>query len=171
MLLELLQTRRFKNCNSVIIYCTRREQTERLASLVRTILSKKGQNSDNSLRKKGGNSDPWSAESYHAGLSAAHRKRIQKQFMKGWDASLEVIFTVLRFAHYKKLYSTDHCRGPKKCRPSQYCVEILQTLNITNCRPVYSVFNTGLQLVVFRILHSLIGLCTKFILCYYSDTL
>ena len=37
-LLQLLQGRRFSQCDSIIIYCTRREQTEKLASSLRTCL-------------------------------------------------------------------------------------------------------------------------------------
>ena len=37
-LLQLLQGRRFSRCDSIIIYCTRREQTEKLASTLRTCL-------------------------------------------------------------------------------------------------------------------------------------
>lgn len=37
-LLQLLQGRRFSQCDSIIIYCTRREQTEKLASTLRTCL-------------------------------------------------------------------------------------------------------------------------------------
>ena len=71
-LLELLQSERFKNCNSIIIYCTRREQTDRLATVIRTVLSNGGETTSDKI-----------AESYHAGLSAAQRRRIQKQFMSG----------------------------------------------------------------------------------------
>ena len=37
-LVSLLQGKRFKSCQSIIIYCTRREECERLARLVRTCL-------------------------------------------------------------------------------------------------------------------------------------
>jgi len=37
-LLELLQGSRFADCDSIIIYCTRREQTDRLATVIRTCL-------------------------------------------------------------------------------------------------------------------------------------
>ena len=37
-LLQLLHGRRFSRCDSIIIYCTRREQTEKLASTLRTCL-------------------------------------------------------------------------------------------------------------------------------------
>ena len=37
-LLNLLQGNRFAVCDSIIIYCTRREQTDRLATLIRTLM-------------------------------------------------------------------------------------------------------------------------------------
>jgi superfamily II DNA helicase RecQ len=37
-LVSLLQGKRFKSCQSIIIYCTRREECERLARLIRTCL-------------------------------------------------------------------------------------------------------------------------------------
>jgi ATP-dependent DNA helicase Q4 len=37
-LVSLLQGNRFKSCQSIIIYCTRREECERLARLIRTCL-------------------------------------------------------------------------------------------------------------------------------------
>ena len=40
-LIELLQGDRFAGCDSIIIYCTRRQQTERLATMIRTNLQDK----------------------------------------------------------------------------------------------------------------------------------
>lgn len=37
-LVSLLQGKRFKSCQSIIIYCTRRDECERLACLIRTCL-------------------------------------------------------------------------------------------------------------------------------------
>jgi ATP-dependent DNA helicase Q4 len=37
-LVSLLQGKRFKSCQSIIVYCTRREECERLARLIRTCL-------------------------------------------------------------------------------------------------------------------------------------
>ena len=39
-ILELLQGSRFSDCDSIIIYCTRREQTDRPATFLRTCLQK-----------------------------------------------------------------------------------------------------------------------------------
>ncbi|KAF6018871.1 RECQL4 [Bugula neritina] len=85
-LLDLLQSKRFRECHSIIIYCTRREQANRLASLLRTVLSN-DESSDSSKKT-------FVAESYHAGLSAAQRRRIQKQFMTG---KLRIVVATVAF--------------------------------------------------------------------------
>ena len=67
-LLQLLQSGRFADYDSIIIYCIRREECERLATLLRTCLK----DPIRDLASKGGHSRrkgiSWSAESYHAGL-------------------------------------------------------------------------------------------------------
>lgn len=107
-------------CDSIIIYCTRQMETERVAQLLRTSLqffpsSQKDEEqkqsggdassgddsstpSDTGTRRrksrkrvrtsnKGKRSKKakleWSVDSYHAGMSAAERKRIQLAFMTG----------------------------------------------------------------------------------------
>ncbi|KAL5021346.1 hypothetical protein ScPMuIL_000501, partial [Solemya velum] len=85
-LLGILQGDRFADCESIIIYCTRREQTERIATLVRTCMKdKKTTVTETEKKKKGGLKKYgfWDAESYHAGLTAAQRKRVQNAFMSG----------------------------------------------------------------------------------------
>lgn len=64
-LLKLLSGDRFNNSSSLIIYCNRRQETDRVASLIRTSLTN------------------FTAESYHAGLTHTERKRVQKKFMSG----------------------------------------------------------------------------------------
>lgn len=67
-LLQLLQSGRFADYDSIIIYCIRREECERLATLLRTCLK----DPIRDMASKGGHSRrkgiSWSAESYHAGL-------------------------------------------------------------------------------------------------------
>lgn len=67
-LLQLLMGGRFTDYDSIIIYCIRREECERLATLLRTCLKDPVRD----LASKGGASRrkgiSWSAESYHAGL-------------------------------------------------------------------------------------------------------
>eukprot|EP00794_Sanderia_malayensis_P019029 gene19029-20942_t len=100
-LVQLLSGPRFERCTSIIIYCTRREETERLSSLLRTCLKHlpptelDNANADESVRKvpskrKGAKtkkpklaSVSWDAECYHAGMSPAQRRRVQKNFMSG----------------------------------------------------------------------------------------
>lgn len=48
-ILELLQGSRFKDCDSIIIYCTRREQTDRLATYLRTSLQKNPMNTSSCM--------------------------------------------------------------------------------------------------------------------------
>uniref|UniRef100_A0A8C3J9C8 DNA 3'-5' helicase n=1 Tax=Calidris pygmaea TaxID=425635 RepID=A0A8C3J9C8_9CHAR len=72
-LVSLLQGERFGCLDSIIIYCTRREETTRIAALIRTCLQ--GILGRRALK--------WIADAYHAGLSAAERRRVQKAFMSG----------------------------------------------------------------------------------------
>lgn len=69
----MLQSERFKDCQSIIIYCTRREQTDRLSTVIRTVVP----------QEKGTASGVPVAECYHAGMSAAQRRRVQNLFMNG----------------------------------------------------------------------------------------
>ncbi|PFX35000.1 ATP-dependent DNA helicase Q4 [Stylophora pistillata] len=117
-LLQLLQGRRFSQCDSIIIYCTRREQTEKLASTLRTCLQStrlasgwNGQEELVDVEEKPGETKKksegkgkkktakaavpkWDAECYHAGLSAAQRRRVQKRFMTG---QLRIVVATVAF--------------------------------------------------------------------------
>ncbi|CAL4059133.1 unnamed protein product, partial [Meganyctiphanes norvegica] len=81
-LLELLQSDRFTNCSSIIIYCTRRNLCDRIATLIRSQLLEpsKVDIKSNMKRTRGVSFD---AEAYHAGLSGSRRSTIQKRFMSG----------------------------------------------------------------------------------------
>uniref|UniRef100_A0A8D2ZV62 DNA 3'-5' helicase n=1 Tax=Scophthalmus maximus TaxID=52904 RepID=A0A8D2ZV62_SCOMX len=70
-LVSLLKGDRFGCLDSIIVYCTRREETTRVAALLRTCLQ--------GIRKP----LKWQAESYHAGLTASERRRVQNNFMCG----------------------------------------------------------------------------------------
>lgn len=89
-LISLLSGPRFSTCESVIIYCTRREECERLASYIRTSLQ--DVRKEDGLRKRGKLS--WNAESYHAGRSAAKRKKVQNAFMSG---KLRIVVATVAF--------------------------------------------------------------------------
>lgn len=102
-LIELLEGERFSKCESIIIYCTRRDQTEKIATLIRTALkdrseqlfiSRKESANSSKSKKTPKNAAQFIAESYHAGLTAYQRKRIQKAFMSGrlWIVVATVAF-------------------------------------------------------------------------------
>lgn len=121
-----------RDCDSIIIYCTRQQTTERVAQLLRTKLqlfappledsnSETGEAEGSSVgtgleteeggkgtsrkrkagKKSGGGKGSkrrrkvnWSADSYHAGLTAAQRKRVQSDFMTG---QLRIVVATVAF--------------------------------------------------------------------------
>ncbi|XP_028049937.2 ATP-dependent DNA helicase Q4 isoform X2 [Monomorium pharaonis] len=76
-LIALLKSERFHECDSVIIYCLRREECTRIAGLLRISL----QNSQNP--EKPNMKMSTIAEAYHAGMTSYRRKTVQKGFMNG----------------------------------------------------------------------------------------
>ncbi|XP_068603107.1 ATP-dependent DNA helicase Q4 [Brachionichthys hirsutus] len=100
-LVSLLKGDRFGCLDSIIVYCTRRQETARVAALLRTCLQgvllkeNKHPSSGPALgnptarrkkelaRKKIRKPLKWQSESYHAGLSASERRRVQNNFMCG----------------------------------------------------------------------------------------
>uniref|UniRef100_A0A8B9BPR6 DNA 3'-5' helicase n=1 Tax=Anser brachyrhynchus TaxID=132585 RepID=A0A8B9BPR6_9AVES len=82
-LISLLRGERFGHLDSIIVYCTRREETARVAALIRTCLQ-------GVLLAE----PPWIADAYHAGLSAAERRRVQRGFMSG---RLRVVVATVAF--------------------------------------------------------------------------
>uniref|UniRef100_A0A672J2V2 DNA 3'-5' helicase n=1 Tax=Salarias fasciatus TaxID=181472 RepID=A0A672J2V2_SALFA len=78
-LVSLLKGDRFGCLDSIIVYCTRREETVRVAALLRTCLQ-------GPLK--------WQAESYHAGLSGSERRRVQNNFMCG---ELRIVVATVAF--------------------------------------------------------------------------
>uniref|UniRef100_A0A3Q3FNX2 DNA 3'-5' helicase n=1 Tax=Labrus bergylta TaxID=56723 RepID=A0A3Q3FNX2_9LABR len=81
-LVSLLKGDRFGCLDSIIVYCTRREETTRVSALLRTCLQ--------GIRKP----LKWQAESYHAGLSASERRRVQNNFMCG---ELRIVVATVAF--------------------------------------------------------------------------
>lgn len=68
-LVTLLQSDRFRILDSVIIYCNRRQDTERVSALLRTCLR--------------GRAQETLVEAYHAGMCSQERRRVQRAFMEG----------------------------------------------------------------------------------------
>ncbi|XP_029919345.1 ATP-dependent DNA helicase Q4 [Myripristis murdjan] len=110
-LVSLLKGDRFGCLDSIIVYCTRREETVRVAALLRTCLqgvlvrenntisnqtqsNPVGQKKKEMARKKIRKPLKWQAESYHAGLSASERRRVQNNFMCG---ELRVVVATVAF--------------------------------------------------------------------------
>ncbi|XP_034401343.1 ATP-dependent DNA helicase Q4 [Cyclopterus lumpus] len=110
-LVSLLKGDRFGCLDSIIVYCTRREETTRMAALLRTCLhgvlvkenkhtssqaqhNPVGQRKKELARKKIRKPLKWQAESYHAGLSASERRRVQNNFMCG---ELRIVVATVAF--------------------------------------------------------------------------
>ncbi|XP_058796994.1 ATP-dependent DNA helicase Q4 isoform X2 [Phymastichus coffea] len=77
-LVRLLLSERFAKCDSIIIYCTRREECMRIASTLRVSLKQLESKCKSNKKAKVSSI----AEAYHAGLSAYKRKQVQAAFMK-----------------------------------------------------------------------------------------
>ncbi|XP_077542395.1 recQ4 helicase [Haemaphysalis longicornis] len=95
-LIELLKSKRLGSCESIIVYCTRREETERLASLIRTSLQhqEKQVDKDGAKVKNRRAYLAWDAEAYHAGMTPFRRRSVQKKFMTG---KLRVVVATVAF--------------------------------------------------------------------------
>lgn len=91
-LIELLRSERFETLMSIIIYCTRRDECERIAGFLRTCLKdeKKDDGSSSKKRKRVN----LNAEAYHAGLPASRRRTIQNAFMAG---ELRIVIATIAF--------------------------------------------------------------------------
>ncbi|XP_055504901.1 ATP-dependent DNA helicase Q4 [Leucoraja erinacea] len=113
-LVALIRGERFASLDSIIVYCTRREETTRIAALLRTCLqgvtlkestlevNKEGEMPEEIIarkkkamaRKKVRKPLKWIADCYHAGMSASERRRIQNNFMSG---QLRVVVATVAF--------------------------------------------------------------------------
>lgn len=97
-LIALLQTPTFLKSTSIIVYCNTRVETENVASLIRTRMQNytsivpmpKRVRRDKSDPSREGDKEevqtmklPWNAEAYHAGLTTATKKKIQRDFITG----------------------------------------------------------------------------------------
>lgn len=79
-LVTLLQSDRFRTLDSVIIYCNRRQDTERISALLRTCLRRGAQEA--------------LVEAYHAGMCSQERRRVHRAFMEG---QLRVVVATVAF--------------------------------------------------------------------------
>ncbi|KAM6457680.1 ATP-dependent DNA helicase Q4 [Liasis olivaceus] len=110
-LVSLLQGERFGSLDSIIVYCTRREETTRIAAFLRTCFQgvklrtppREEREEEDHLpgkRKKAKAKKnichplKWIADAYHAGLSAPERRRVQNSFMSG---QLRVVVATVAF--------------------------------------------------------------------------
>ncbi|KAI4566025.1 hypothetical protein MJT46_019712, partial [Ovis ammon polii x Ovis aries] len=104
-LVTLLQSDRFRALDSIIIYCHRREDTERVAALLRTCLceardpgphgeAEAGLCPSDTSRAWAPPDHPAVAEAYHAGLCSQDRRRVQRAFMEG---RLRVVVATVAF--------------------------------------------------------------------------
>uniref|UniRef100_W8BWT9 ATP-dependent DNA helicase Q4 n=1 Tax=Ceratitis capitata TaxID=7213 RepID=W8BWT9_CERCA len=94
-LLGLLTSDRFSDCQSIIVYCTRRDECERIASYLRTCMQDKFNDkneSENGKRKR--KRTNWAAEPYHAGMPASRRRTIQNAFMRN---DLRIVVATIAF--------------------------------------------------------------------------
>ncbi|XP_023294445.2 ATP-dependent DNA helicase Q4 [Lucilia cuprina] len=92
-LLQLLLSKRFEACQSIIIYCTRRDECERIAGYLRTCLQdRKVPEPENGKKKR--KRVNWHAEPYHAGMPASRRRTIQNAFMSN---ELRIVVATIAF--------------------------------------------------------------------------
>ncbi|XP_044751568.1 ATP-dependent DNA helicase Q4 [Coccinella septempunctata] len=89
-LLELLLSKPFVDFTSIIIYCLRRNDCEKVASFLRASLKDYVPPSNSKKRKRISSQ----VEAYHAGLSGAKRKTIQNAFTSG---DLRIVVATVAF--------------------------------------------------------------------------
>ncbi|KOB76190.1 Rothmund-thomson syndrome DNA helicase recq4 [Operophtera brumata] len=92
-LISYLSSDKICEYNSIIVYCIRRDECERVAAIIRSCFQESGKNNMEQQKQKRKRMS-YTAEAYHAGMSAAQRKKIQKHFM---DGTLRVIVATVAF--------------------------------------------------------------------------
>lgn len=93
-LLQLLNSERFESCQSIIIYCTRRDECERIAGFIRTCIQDRKSNTSAEQPKKKRKRVNWQAEPYHAGMPASRRRTVQNAFMAN---ELRIVVATIAF--------------------------------------------------------------------------
>lgn len=112
-LLNLVLSERFENLKSIIVYCTRRQECERIASLLRTSLMNENHVEVEEGNKRKRKKLKVQAEPYHAGLPASKRRSIQNSFMRG---DLRIVVATVAFGEFLSL---------KKRKISNFCFVII----------------------------------------------
>lgn len=92
-LVSYLLSEQIMQFNAIIVYCIRRDECERVAAVLRSCLQETGKVNMESKKNKRKRMS-YIAEAYHAGMSAAQRKKIQKHFM---DGTLRIIVATVAF--------------------------------------------------------------------------
>lgn len=92
-LIALLRSERFETLHSIIVYCTRREECERISGILRMSLQENAELPVAATSKKRKRVN-WGAEAYHAGLPASRRRTIQSAFMSG---ELRIVVATVAF--------------------------------------------------------------------------
>ncbi|XP_050094697.1 uncharacterized protein LOC126577261 [Anopheles aquasalis] len=96
-LVELLLSERFAPLESIIVYCTRRDDCERIATFIRTCFQDAARSRAEAQEKAGSNKRRrlnYVAEPYHAGMPASRRRTIQNAFMGG---ELRIVVATIAF--------------------------------------------------------------------------
>ncbi|XP_036336094.1 ATP-dependent DNA helicase Q4-like [Rhagoletis pomonella] len=94
-LLALLTSDRFTDCHSIIVYCTRRDECERVSSYLRTCMQDQYKEKDASANgKRKRKRVNWAAEPYHAGMPSSRRRTIQNAFMSN---DLRIVVATIAF--------------------------------------------------------------------------
>ncbi|XP_058462440.1 ATP-dependent DNA helicase Q4 [Malaya genurostris] len=93
-LLRLLQSDRFSELRSIIVYCTRRDECERIAAFLRTCFQDPHRTEQETNAGKKRKRVNITAEPYHAGLPSSRRKTIQNAFMSG---DLRIVVATIAF--------------------------------------------------------------------------
>ncbi|XP_058126269.1 uncharacterized protein LOC131267412 isoform X2 [Anopheles coustani] len=92
-LVELLLSERFNSLQSIIVYCTRRDDCERVATFVRTCFQDAARAAAEANTNKRRRMN-YVAEPYHAGMPASRRRTIQNAFMSG---ELRIVVATIAF--------------------------------------------------------------------------
>ncbi|KAJ6642571.1 ATP-dependent DNA helicase Q4 [Pseudolycoriella hygida] len=95
-LIALLRSDEFMNSHSIIIYCSRRDECNRVADYIRTCMQDLQVNieTSNSSASRKRKRPKQIVESYHAGLPASRRRTIQNLFMSG---ALKIVVATIAF--------------------------------------------------------------------------